>query len=85
MATTGVAFTIADIMAIDSMVAQATTTAEAGVTATAKFVAGAGTGTFEEVITAGATFTEGVAITEAADSTADVGNDECAVGLWSEL
>ena len=94
-ATTGVAFTIADIMATDSMAAQATTTAEAGGTAiVANFVAGAGMDTPEEVIVAAAAFTKGVVITEAVtstaadstpevvDSTADVGNRLNAQSAW---
>src|SRR5215467_4107206 len=85
MATTGVAFTIADIMATefteavrmatdtDSTVAQVMATPEDVVTAIApNLMADGDMGAPEEVITAGAAFTEVVAITDSATSTAEV-------------
>ena len=84
MATTEVVFTIADIMATDFMeavrmatdtdstVARAMATAEGGVTTIAPSLMADGDMDSEEVIMAGAAFTEGVAIMEAATSTAEV-------------
>jgi len=93
MATTGVAFTIADIMATDFMeavrmatdtdstVAQAMATAGGGLTAIApNLMADGDMGAPEEVITAGEAFTEVATSTAEVDSTADVGNQP-ATGL----